>query len=54
MRETRSYGSEGGGAQTNGLSLPLSEFRSIVQVFYKSTDYPYHRRGSPNLSGFSA
>jgi len=24
MRETRTYGSEGGGAQRNGLSLPLS------------------------------
>jgi len=25
MREIRPYGSEGGGAQANGLSLPLSQ-----------------------------
>ena len=31
MRETRTYGSEGGGAQRNGLSLPLSNFMSFTK-----------------------
>jgi hypothetical protein len=33
MRENRSYGSEGGGAELNRPSLPLSEL-ATAQVFF--------------------
>ena len=51
MRETRTSGSEGGAAQPNALSLPLSMERGLLLVAFGAPDNklsgPPSRQGEP-------